>query len=493
MYSTIFNPRRSLAVADNQKLLVFLAPVAVLTGYMIAGTDPRFTAAGIMAVLMLALGYFAVGRRVIPIIGLVFSIPFHVVHHFTYIPDYIGSSNGLTLELTDIWVAWLAAEYAFAVWTNTHKKVFGLAGILAPAALLLVADTLSICASNDVTLSIYGAISHVRVVITFLVFAATLAQDADNIKAAALGIKLAVLTIGGICIAEAIVGYNFGAGAGFDPGTEDLVFRSAGINTPTLTAGYLAVLLPLIVVELIRRRGTAKALAATALAVGIAGLACTLTRGVWGCLAVGFIPLAVRAYRRRSIRRWHIVFGIGVAMCGLILMGARIRARLDEGAQNLNERGGLLDTALNMSAAFPVVGAGINTYWSRMYEFTDKTQSQDFVYVVHNQYALTLAETGPLGLAAFLWLLGQAVRRARRLSANDLLIGAGLLGSIVVCLLDMMIESYPAGAVLLNLWVVIAMITAEWSSRQNREGQVCPSASLLPRPKPAPARLGIAG
>src|SRR5262245_37873929 len=53
-----------------------------------------------------------IGFRGVPLAGLLFFAPITIVKHLTYV-DHVGSSDGLTIEIIDIWMAWLVAQYAY--------------------------------------------------------------------------------------------------------------------------------------------------------------------------------------------------------------------------------------------------------------------------------------------------------------------------------------------------------------------------------------------
>src|SRR5580692_4688947 len=112
--------------------------------------------------LVLATAILIMGRATVPILGLTFTVPFDLMHHLTYIPGQIGSSSGLTVDLTDLWVIWLVLEYGYARWKRNVRPAPGLAGIFLPMVLLLVADVFSLWASSDSVLTLYGIVAHVK-------------------------------------------------------------------------------------------------------------------------------------------------------------------------------------------------------------------------------------------------------------------------------------------------------------------------------------------
>ena len=418
--------------------------------------------------LVLAAASFMMGRAMVPIMGLTFTVPFDLVHHLTYVPGQIGASSGLTVDLTDLWVIWLVLEYGYARWKGEVRRAPGLAGIFLPMALLLVADVFSLWGSGDIVLTLYGIVAHIKLAAAFLILALTIAQGESELRAASLGFMLAVLVVGVICITESVLSVNFRASLD-DDGMAGYAFRAAGLNTPTLTAGYLAVLLPMVCIDLITCRGVRKCLAALALCLGLAGLFCTLTRAALGLLVIGSIPLLVHLHRRRFIRPRHILVCVGAAAIAYASLAGRIQSRLDEGNGNLIGRSVLIRAALAMAATSPIVGVGLNTYDLHMYDFMPKDEDQRWVAGVHNEFARALAETGPLGLVALAWLIGLTLVRATSLARIGLPIGIGLLCSTIIATLDMNIESYVSGPDRVNLWIVLAIVAGVFSRRRRAQ------------------------
>jgi hypothetical protein len=416
--------------------------------------------------LVLAAASFIMGRATVPILGLTFTVPFDLMHHLTYIPGQIGSSSGLTVDLTDLWVIWLVLEYGYARWKRNVRPAPGLAGIFLPMALLLVADVFSLWGSSDIVLTLYGIVAHVKLAALFLILALTIAQGESQLRAASLGFILAVLVVGAVCIVESVLSVNFRASLE-DDGMADYAFRAAGLNTATLTAGYLAVLLPIICIDLITCRGFRKCLAALALCLGLAGLFCTLTRAAFVLLIIGSIPLLVYLHRRRFIRPRHILVCVGAAAIVYASLADRIHSRLDEGNGNLIGRNVLIKAAFNMAATSPIVGVGLNTYEVHMFEFMPRDENQRWVAGVHNEFARALAETGPLGLFALVWLIGLTVVRATSLARISLPMGIGLLCSMIIAALDMNIESYASGPDRVNLWIVLAIVAGLFASKRS--------------------------
>jgi hypothetical protein len=406
---------------------------------------PAFAA--VVLAMVLVAGCRALGSRPFAVFGLILSLPFSLAHHFVYRP---------------------------------RKPLRDFAGFLVPVILLLIADLISFTKSGDLQLSVYGFIEHLRAALLFVVLALSVRQGKRELDAASLAIVWAVITIGSICVVEMLLQRHLGIHVYQAGEYDDQVFRSAGLTTPTLAAGYLAALMPLVAIEFFFPSSkNRKRLAGLGLVLGIAGLGCTLSRAALGILAIGVIPLFLLLRRQQLIRRGHILLGllcIGLLGAGL---ADKITARADEGRiATLDGRTGLIGTALNMTADSPVIGQGLNNYEFKMFGFIPSDQRQSFEYLVHNKFLVTLAETGPLGLIAFVSLLVVASRRAFLLSRRGLPMGTGLLCSMIIIALHMNVESYTASAILLNVWILIAIVAAFWSS-ESEEATVQTAAGSL--------------
>ncbi len=444
----------------------------VLLSSVLAVTAIKFSivvfAAVVLAMVVVA-GCSALGTRPFAVFGLVLSAGFSLSHHFVYRPN-VGASDGLAIYLSDLWVIWLLVDAMVQRQKGTTKPLRDFVGFLAPVALLLVTDLISFTKSSDLQLSVYGFIEHFRAALLFVVLAFSVRQGKKELQAASLAIVWAVIAIGGICVVEMLLKRQLGIHV-YAPGEYDnQVFRSAGLSTPTLAAGYLAALLPLVAIEyFFPIRKARKVLAGLGMVLGVAGLGCTLTRAAPGILAIGVVPLFMLLWRQRLIRRGHVLLGL---LC-IALLGAsladKFSARSDEGhIGTLDGRTGLIGTALNMASDSPVVGQGLNNYEYKMFGFIPSDQRQSFEYIVHNKFFLTLAETGLLGLTALVCLLAVTSRRAFLLTRRGLPMGTGLLCSMIVVVLNMNVESYETGSILFNVWILIAVVAALWSSDEAR-------------------------
>lgn len=405
------------------------------------------------------------GSRYTAVLGLVLSIPLGIDFHLTYRPDYIGV-DGITIDAVDLWLVWLAWHYWRLRVSGVAISMRGVAIFTVPLAVWFAADLLSLLKSGDLVLSLYGLWDHLRGFVLLLLLPAILRQGEHERQAVFDGATLSAVFIGTVCIAESWLGRNFREIGGLDTG---LVFRAAGFNTPTHTAGYLAVLIPLLLVQLIAEYRTAwRIIRLAALMLALAGIVSTLTRAPLVILALVIPGLLIYCAALGSVQWRTVLLLLAISGVLLFLASGRLADRVAQEPDNLLARGELAITAWNMAKHSPAVGQGINNYTLKMAQFSSKRELHTFEYIVHNKFLLTLAETGFIGLAALVVFLAAALRAAISMTQARDLTAIGLLGALLVIVFDMNVEAYNAGMVVLNAWVVISLVAALWSEASGR-------------------------
>jgi O-antigen ligase len=195
-------------------------------------------------------------------------------------------------------------------------------------------------------------------------------------------------------------------------GAGDPNFLAAGlVPAIALAAGLLAAA---------RERPVERSFLVAALVVLVAGLGATQSRG--GVLAAAITALAAVALAGRG--RGRAALGVGtiaaLAVAALAISPGgldRITSPDPEG----DGRADLWQVATRMVSEHPLAGVGLGNFPVRAGESVRAPGSLEFVELVaerpheaHNTYLQLLAEAGPLGLLAFLLVVGIALRAARR-------------------------------------------------------------------------------
>jgi putative inorganic carbon (hco3(-)) transporter len=213
------------------------------------------------------------------------------------------------------------------------------------------------------------------------------------------------------------------------------------------TAGYLFVMsIPLALGLILSEKRTLRALAMVSFAAQLAGLVLTYSRGAWLAWIASMVFLLVIS------KRWRLI------LC-LLLVPAVLYAfvkPLQERALTLmtpqtdialNDRMRVMKGALELGYENPILGIGygrgrLKEALKPTYEGTADETSP--IWHAHNVYVELFAETGILGLGAFLWLMARAFSRVMRQanSAKDekaiiwIALGAAWVGFVVAGLGD---------------------------------------------------------
>jgi O-antigen ligase len=211
---------------------------------------------------------------------------------------------------------------------------------------------------------------------------------------------------------------------------------------------------------------------------------------------LGSITLAVvvaagwLAIRRGETKRLALPF-VGLALGGLLLLtwaGAGVAlSRFSTAGSELGTRIAAWHDALRVIRAFPLIGAGLNTYGSATLLYQTTSLSSHF-QEAHNEYLQIAAEGGMLLIAAFvlcIWRLTGTTRR--RFAAADepslsrwIRIGAvtGLIAIALQSLMEFSLQM-PGNAALFAVVAALAVHTgaAEPERRPHRGGK----APLPPR------------
>jgi O-antigen ligase len=262
-----------------------------------------------------------------------------------------------------------------------------------------------------------------------------------------------------------------------DPYSDELgaIARFGGtVGSPNNAAAYLEMLLaPSLAVLATRMNWPYKVLGVLALVLGAGVLVLTQSRGGWiaGVFSLAIVVLSL-SRGRRIAPAVPVVLIVLLSAIALVFHG-NITSRLaDDDRGAARSRVPLMVTAFDIIEDSPLFGVGANNY-ARALEGYRSIFGSGFFYTVHNQYLLVWAETGLLGLAAFVWFLLATLRRGWQLwKRNDALLSplalgftAALAGQMVHMQVDLF-SSRPQ----IQLLVVVAALVGVMSRMEPREG-----------------------
>lgn len=186
------------------------------------------------------------------------------------------------------------------------------------------------------------------------------------------------------------------------------------------TAGYIfSMSIPLAMGLVVSERGGLRWLSVASCAAQLLGLTLTYSRGAWlGCGAAVFFLLV-------ASKKWKALLCILAVPLLLFIFVEPLRSRVMSVARPdtdlaLRERMEVMGDAVKLGLEHPILGIGygrgnLKEALRKKDEGTGETRP---IWHAHNVYVELFADTGIVGLAAFLWLLGRSeleiARRVRR-------------------------------------------------------------------------------
>jgi O-antigen ligase len=240
---------------------------------------------------------------------------------------------------------------------------------------------------------------------------------------------------------------------------------AGSLGSPNDLGSYVSWLMPLAAsVLLTKLHRSYKLLALIAVLLGVITVFLTLARGAWTAVAIATLILGILAGRRGWIPSFA-VFAVVIVFLQIVLLRGPIFDRVfGDDAGSAESRGPQNRLALSVIEDHPIVGVGPNNFAAVMHEYKTAEFGGIFIFVVHNRYLLTWAETGIIGLLAFVGVLLSVIRRAWQVwMTRDRLmspIALGIMGAVSGWITHMFVESFNTRAMDQLLWVYLGLVTA---------------------------------
>jgi putative inorganic carbon (HCO3(-)) transporter len=229
-------------------------------------------------------------------------------------------------------------------------------------------------------------------------------------------------------------------------------FGAMGFFTSRLTFGHAAALLVALLGGSVARRALAWP-AAVAVAVGLAAVALTFDRAAYLGLCVAAAAIALRSGRRFAV--------LALVLAGLAALHPGVRGRFITGfsAARNADRVFIWSRATEIIADHPLRGVGFGNYQRVAAAYYDRVDPAFPMRTwAHNLELSTLAETGPLGLLAILWIWVAAAVALWR--SGDALATGGLAALAAFLAITQTHDLFYDTKVMYALW--FALGTALW-------------------------------
>lgn len=326
------------------------------------------------------------------------------------------SKASVELGFGGLLLGWLMRQAApsgprLGVWTDRRLRATAL-GLIAFAAVC----GLSVIGSTYPSHSIKGWIDKWLEYLLFVVLVA----DIEDLPKALPGL-IVTLALSSVCvIVESLMQEKFKHGLfHWKPLATDNERKpllpygrmSGPYDNPIDLATYFMVVMPVFsCVALAVRRLWIRVALALLVAVQFLCFARTETFGAWVGLCAGLAAVAVAAANPRLRRIAGIVFAGFVLLAGVSLAATgRLHDALSLSEAGKTDRLAMWASAVKMIQARPILGLGVNTFMANYLDYW--VGGEKVPHYAHNCFLQVTAETGFLGLFAFVGLLAAMARR----------------------------------------------------------------------------------
>ncbi len=147
-----------------------------------------------------------------------------------------------------------------------------------------------------------------------------------------------------------------------------------------------------------------------------AGLAVSVCRAEWAAAFIVLLPAGILFYPKYSV---FLLTGILILILAVTPLRSRFLTLLDP-VSNLSGREIIWQPSIDLIAERPILGHGLNSFHAIFPDELRSSLTDPGAGDWHNVYLQVAVESGLLGLAAFLWMLGtflylafQRIRRAK--------------------------------------------------------------------------------
>ncbi len=235
----------------------------------------------------------------------------------------------------------------------------------------------------------------------------------------------------------------------------DLIRATGTFTNPNLLAGFLLMVIPLVVVLLRSPSlGRFRVGWAVGCAVIAAGLVVTFSRGpIFAAVVVGLVSLVLIAARKRDAA-WARVTSIGPVLVSVAAVGLLIALATGLIAR-LSGRGELWDAALAAAGQGGATGVGYGRAGDVMTALSTQDGGGAYAHA-HNIWLNWLVDVGPLGPLLITALLAVAVLAGLRRAAAGSVVAAGAVAGIAAVSIASLID-HPT-TVSRNLFVLLFLI-----------------------------------
>ncbi len=393
-----------------------------------------------------------------------------------------GGADGFALDLVDIFmILLLVLTLVRASRSKQSGELRFFPAIMLPSLALLSMMAISMINARDLWWSGYDLLNMSKTILFFFVLANNIRSRLDlNLVLVALFAGLLVQTVIAAAVTHnpeimtTLKTVKLGGAEDVDvmSASASEFYRSGGtLGNANHLGRYFGLILPIaFALALTRTDVFMSRFAMLVSAVGVLGVINTMSRSAWVGIAFSFMLILPMILKHRLFTlRSFVKLGSALlfGLLTLFVLWQPIYARItrpDNGSAKT--RLTTAKVALRIIEDFPLVGCGINNYGAMLEEYWISEDPFTRKAAVHNNYLLLAAETGLLGLTAYLWVLIAFFVRLRRALSSRFshysVVAIGIMSAYGAYLLEALSDkSYKENyMLLLTFWALMAICEA---------------------------------
>lgn len=403
----------------------------------------------------------------------ILDIPFEFGTHLYYRERdaALGALGGLSISATTLALAGLYLSWFIRSQAKKTSEARSSLHINVPLLLYLIITAVSAAVAQDVSLSLFELALLLEACLIYFYVANNVRTRREVL------FVVSFLLIGCVLESVAMIVLQFTGMPSTIWGLPTQIqveadpswaFMRVGgsVGSPNFAAAYLSILLASAASVMFASVGRAqKWLAIGVLGLGGVALIFTFSRGGWLATALDMALICLLCWRRRGLSlKTPIVLILILGMLSLPLQSV-ISARLFEDDKGSAEsRVPLMKLAFRIIEDNPVLGVGVNNFTVVMDRYLTSDFREGWLFAVHNKYLLVLAETGILGLLAFLAFLLDALRKGWQCWAiqDSLLspLALGIMAGIAGHMVHMTVDVFRGRPTQQLLWLLAGLLAA---------------------------------
>jgi O-antigen ligase len=415
----------------------------------------------------------------------ILSIPLHIDINFMHSFEQQAGASTAGISLTDIFVIGLLLIWLIEIASQEQPYTRFFPRITIPAILYFEAAVLSMLWAPRLDLAFMEVLYMFKILLLFFVLINHIRDEKD--------LRLVVWAFIGAVAFEGLIsglqsihggrlGLDFLGEAPPDPESKGSIWRIMGtLGHPNKLATFMEMLLLMpIGMFITEKRSWARITCLAVFALGAIILILTGTRGAWIGFALGAVVFILYAGKNpyleiKAVLKPALIVLVVLATAAAMLSGMLRERIYGDDYGSAASRIPMFKIALNVIAAHPLGGVGINNYQVNMREYNDAVESLRYISIprpVHNMYLLVAGETGMIGLAAMLLMLIALTRTLLQTvsspSALTAVTSISLLGGMAAFYLHGMVDKHPPGGSALFYAMMAVAVSAFVINKEQR-------------------------